>query len=250
LATRVFPFFEDDSILYKPLKHGGELLQNIVDPIRRALLRSPPEVITIEEITVVHHALGELRTWTTENDRRLFPHTSASVQKRRDLYAKLWAELIALSSKYRDISPMHVVIATDIQNIPQNLRPSTAPKPDDPSSSTLSNLQGANSSSKSSSAMDVSHSSLSTTPNTAPALPPTSTPNSSAESAKAAENKWLYDVSTVRHDIVGLKDMSWSGAPMTNPDVPLATAEMNPSSLYAVYWNAAASLVKKQRNFP
>lgn len=251
--TRVFPLLEDDSILYSGRHHDSLRSAGIL--LIRSLMTRP--TLQPADIAPCQEHLKKLQQLAKDNDYRIFPSARSTVAKRRELYVQLWTELLALASQYEMQSPTHMALAEEIrltapdpalvllsQQIAaaagdfgvnmEGIRPNADPH-------ILQPLPVPRHAEKSPAPLQLSSSS---------SHPPQTGPASTQQSE---ESKWLYDLSTVRHDIVGLKDISWSGATMWNPQLPSATSEHPPSSLFSAYWNQASQLVHSKngvRKFP
>lgn len=220
LATRIFPLTDESSILYAP--GLPDCLSKHINPIVAA--------ISSTDIPIAFHAallehVKSLATLAAHNDVTSFPYTKTAVAKRRELYTQLWTELLTLIASFSDVSAHHKLFMDLVRHAAPDpeLAASILPSvPDTPinnfttSNYTLTRAEGQLI--EASSSMDVDL----------------------AASSKAAEQQWMKDVESVRHDIVGLKDASWApGARMHVPEVPLPLAEFPSESLYTRYWNAA-----------
>lgn len=220
LATRMFPLTDDSSLLYAP--NLPESLTKHITPLITAITSTD---IPIEYHSMLLDHVKSLALLAAHNDVTSFPYTKAAIAKRRELYTQLWTEILTLVAAFSDVSAHHKLFTDLVRHAApdQALAASIlSPLLDPTIDLTLQQHSNAASSAgtggTSSNAMDID----------------------SASSAKAAEQQWLKDVESARHDIVGMKDASWApGAKMTVPYVPLPTAEMSPDSLYSRYWHAA-----------
>lgn len=217
--TRIFPLFEDDTVCYAPVL--GEALEKEVLPILVSMMRTD---FPTEHVAMLLVCVDNLSVYAQNNDPFLFPHTRAAVSKRRELYTQLWMELLNIGAQYGDLSQNHLLVAQRIH----------ASAPDQTLAKTVFSTK------KRTHALSAESSSRKGGNIEAEMMDIDSTTTASREQAqREAESQWMRDVSSVRHDIVGLKDISWSGAKMISIPMPLVTSNMNPSSLYSRYWDQA-----------
>jgi hypothetical protein len=229
--TRIFPLFEDDTVCFQ--SNLSELLQKDIIPI---LLSMTSFEIPMAILPMIAENVNNLARLAQNNDPILFPHTRAAVAKRRELYTQLWTELIHVAYQYQSASSNHSIIADHIR--------ATAPDP------SLANAIFSSNPSSSTMQVDEKIKPLSMMKSALGERASSSSPQTAEKDQKAAESQWLHDVATVRHDIVGLKDMSWSGMSMSNPDVPQSTVEFPPNSLYRTYWDSSQPPKNSIRQFP
>lgn len=214
--TRVFPLRDEDSLCYSLTL--PETLQKSVLFILSAILSKD---IPMEFHATLMEHVQNLATLAAHNDVTGFPHTRASVAKRRELYAQLWAEILAIVLKYSDVSANHKFFAEMVKNSAPDQALAT---------SIFENALGSTNS------MELDRQDNSTR---GTAQNQTRNSEASISAATTNEQRWLKDLESARHDIVGMKDKSWSGEAMEVAAVPLPTQTAPPGSLFVLYWNAS-----------
>lgn len=116
--TKYFPFYEDDTILFSSRQYDS--LRNLTQPIRNIILQ---ENITESDFETVIKCLDRLDRATKDNEVKLFLNTKNSVQKRRDLYNKLWKEIHFVFDQFKLVSANHQKLASFVSTLtPQDLK--------------------------------------------------------------------------------------------------------------------------------
>jgi hypothetical protein len=218
-GTRIFPLFEQDTVCFQP--DMTETAQRYIVPLISSLMRVElPEAV----IPLLKKQIEELSQMTQNNDPIMFfvGNHRGSVAKRREMYSQMWKELLTIAKKHKTLSPVHSALADFIRTS----------APDQTLTSSIFNdglpihRQG--------NAMDIdSEPSAAPPPELASTdLPPRFT------TEKDDEARFLNDISNVRHDIVGLKDLSWAGGTIALSSVPHPASSFPSGSLYNLYWQA------------
>lgn len=217
--TRIFPLFEEDTVCYASTL--TEALEKEVMPI---LLSMTSENLLLEHVPVLLQCVDNLSQYAQNNDPYLFPHTRAAVAKRRELYVQLWTELLYIGVQYSDLSENHLLVSQRIRASAPDQALATAvfrTKKVIGKATIDSNAKKAGNNNAEMMVVDAD------------------SPVDREQAQREAEAQWMRDVASARHDIVGLKDISWSGAKMDSTPTAPVTSTMNPASLYSRYWDQA-----------
>jgi hypothetical protein len=126
LATLIWPFFEEETILFS--SRESDSLKPILSDLKAALVS---ERLDVSGLQVCRAALSKLQALQGANDVKAFPSAKSSVQRRKELFAYLWQELRQLALHVKGSSENHKLLFEEISK----MLPSDNQKPVAPSAS-------------------------------------------------------------------------------------------------------------------